>query len=139
MSLLGFLLPAILPVMTTARPHFSSLCELQRADEKSPSAHAAPRQEPVRTSGAYLEGRVLRRVEPVYPAEARARRVAGVVLLQVIVNEKGEAYEVKVVRGHPLLDMSAVDAVRQWRFKPTQVHGKPVPVLGTIAITFDFR
>jgi protein TonB len=60
-------------------------------------------------------------------------------LLRVVVNENGEVYEARVVRGHPLLNLAAVDAVRQWKFKPTLMNGEPVPVLGTIAVSFNLR
>lgn len=127
----------VAPVITTVRVQFSPVKVMHDADEKSPPGVAAPKREPVRTSGDYLENRVIRRVEPEYPPLARAHRISGVVLLQVVLNENGEVYEVKVVRGHPLLQQAAVDAVRQWKFKPTLMNGEPVPILGTIAVIFN--
>jgi TonB family protein len=129
----------VVPVITAVKVQFSPVKVMHDPDEKSSTGIAAPKREPIRTSGAYLENRIIRRVEPEYPPLARANDISGTVILRVIINEEGEVYEVKVVRGHPLLQQAAVDAVRQWKFKPTLMNGEPVPVLGTIAVSFNLR
>lgn len=83
--------------------------------------------------------RVIYRVEPVYPQIAIQARVQGSVMLQVTVNEMGIVESVEVVSGHPLLRQAAVEAVKQWRYKPTILNGEPVPVKATVTVNFNFR
>ena len=75
--------------------------------------------------------------EPEYSEEARRAKWQGAVLLQVTVDENGVPQDIKVVR--PLgmgLDQKAIEAVQQWRFKPTLLNGKPVPVSANIEVNF---
>ena len=64
-------------------------------------------------------------VEPLYPAIAREAGVAGVVLVEIGVKEDGHPYEVLIIEAVPLLDKAAIEAVRQWRYEPTVVDGRP--------------
>ena len=127
------------PVISGIRMHFVQEKGALSFGQKGATGVSPPRRDPVRTTGNYLENRILLHVEPEFPPAARASRVSGVVLLSVVVNEKGEVYEAKVLRGHPLLNQAAEEAVRQWLFKPTVIHGESVPVLGTVAVIFNFR
>jgi protein TonB len=61
------------------------------------------------------------------------------VLLQVTVSETGTVDAVAVMSGHPLLTKAAVEAVQQWRYKPTILNGEPVPVKATVTINFNLR
>jgi TonB family protein len=63
--------------------------------------------------------------------------VSGVVILQVVVDENGMVESIKVLRGHPLLDEAAVDAVKQWRYSQTLLNGEPVPVVATVTVIFN--
>jgi TonB family protein len=83
------------------------------------------------------ESKLLVKVNPVLPEKARQARVSGMVILQVLVNEDGEVADVKVLRGHPLLDDAAVEAVRQWRYSPTFLNGEPVPVIAAVNAIFN--
>jgi protein TonB len=75
-------------------------------------------------------------VAPVYPAFARAARVAGVVILETVIDARGQVESVRVLRSIPMLDQAAVDAVRQWRFTPTLLNGEPIPIVMTVTVTF---
>jgi TonB family protein len=100
----------------------------------------APRpqqREPIRVGGNIQESKLIKRVEPIYPETARQARVSGVVVLEVQVDEEGNVASVKVLRGHPLLDQAAIDAVKQWRYKPTYFSGQPVPVVATATVIFN--
>jgi len=57
----------------------------------------------------------------------------------VTVNEEGEVADVKVMRGHPLLDDEAVRAVKQWRYSPTLLNGEPVPVIAMVTVIFSLK
>jgi periplasmic protein TonB len=76
---------------------------------------------------------------PVYPAIALSARVQGAVILEAVINERGDVERVRVLRSEPLLDRAAIDAVRRWRYTPTTLNGTPVAVLMTITINFTLR
>ena len=75
-------------------------------------------------------------VTPVYPPIALSAGIEGAVILEAVINERGEIERVKVLRSQPLLDAAAVDAVRRWRYSPTLLSGVPVAVLLTITVNF---
>jgi protein TonB len=75
----------------------------------------------------------------VYPAVARQARVEGIVILEAIIDERGNVDRVRVLRSFPLLDEAAVRAVRSWRYTPTLLNGVPVPVLMTVSVHFTLR
>jgi TonB family protein len=79
---------------------------------------------------------VLERVDPDYPEEARQRRIEGPVVLKALVGSDGVVRELKVMSGDPLLAKAATDAVRQWRFEPHRVKGRPVEFETRITVNF---
>ena len=72
------------------------------------------------------------------PALAKQARIQGVVVLEAEISKEGTIDNLKVVTGHPLLIQAAIDAVKQWRYKPTLLNGEPVPVVTTITVNFAF-
>jgi Ca-activated chloride channel family protein len=100
-----------------------------------PPPHAK-KVEPMRVGGNVQESKLIRRVEPIYPELAHRARVEATVILEVHVDEQGNVGSVRVVRGHPLLDEAAVQAVKQWKYSPTVLNGMPVPVIATAAVIF---
>ncbi|MGH7729734.1 MAG: energy transducer TonB [Candidatus Eiseniibacteriota bacterium] len=81
----------------------------------------------------------LRRIAPSYPEEARERNVTGVVQVRALVRTDGAIERARVSRSVPLLDQAALDAVRQWRFKPAICGGRPVAVWVTIPVRFSIH
>ena len=73
---------------------------------------------------------------PVYPPEAAAAGVEGVVIAELVIDESGEVKDAKIVRSIPLLDDAALKAVRNWHYEPTIVNGQPVPVRMTVTVNF---
>src|SRR4029077_4677223 len=71
---------------------------------------------------------MLHRVEPIYPDDARRARVEGSVILQIIIGTDGAVKSLKVLQGPPSLVPAAAAAVRQWRYKPYLLNGKPTEV-----------
>jgi protein TonB len=65
--------------------------------------------------------------------------VDGVVVVQCVIDVHGRVSEARVLIGHPLLDASALEAVRQWRYEPTRLNGIAVPVVMTVTPTFQPR
>jgi TonB family protein len=92
--------------------------------------------EPAR-AGGLLQASAVRRVEPAYPVAARNARVAGIVVVEVLVDENGNVLRAEAICGPQGLRGSSEAAARGWRFRPTALSGKPVKVTGTI--TFNFR
>lgn len=83
-----------------------------------------------------LNGKAIKKVQPVYPAVARAAGAQGSVSVEVTVDEQGNVASARAISGHQLLQPAAVEAARQWTFSPTLLKGEPVKVAGTI--TFEF-
>jgi protein TonB len=78
-------------------------------------------------------------VAPVYPPLAVAARVEGNVILECVIGEDGRVSGIAVVRGHPLLDAAAVEAVRQWRYAPSLLNGVHVSVVLSVTVAFRLR
>lgn len=84
-------------------------------------------------------GMLISSVEPKYPPLARGTRVQGDVLLAAVIGKDGRIENLRVVSGHPLLVGAAMNAVRQWRYRPTMLNGQPVEVDTTISVRFTLR
>ena len=103
-----------------------------------PAPPVQPPQKPTRVGGNVQESKLVSQIKPVYPVLARQARVQGVVVLEAVIDREGAITNLKVITGHPLLVQAAVDAVRQWRYKPTLLNGEPVEVVTTITVNFAF-
>jgi TonB family protein len=78
-------------------------------------------------------------VKPIYPPEALAERVRGVVIVEVTIDTKGRVESARVVKSVPLLDTAALVAVRQWEFTTTTVNGVAVPVIMSVNVNFTMQ
>jgi protein TonB len=92
---------------------------------------------PIRVGGSIKEPRKIKHVSPIYPAEALAAGVEGVVVLEAVIGTDGTVQNLTVVRSVAMLDGAAADAVRQWLFTPTLLNGAPVEVLITVSVNFS--
>jgi len=90
----------------------------------------------IRVSSGVTQGLVIHRVEPNYPPIAKTARVSGTVILQAVISKEGTIENLHVVSGHPLLTQSALDAVKQWRYRPYILNGDPVEVETTVEVHF---
>ncbi len=84
-----------------------------------------------------MAGNILTKVSPVYPPEARAQGVSGTVVLHAIIGRDGTIQELSVVAGNELLQKAALDAVRQWTYRPYLLNGNPVAVDTVINVNFN--
>lgn len=91
---------------------------------------------PYRIGGSMKPPLKLVHVAPVYPPDARAARVQGVVIIETVIDEAGNVSDARILRSIPLLDQAALDAVRQWKFVPTLLNGAAVPVIMTVTVNF---
>lgn len=83
------------------------------------------------------EGDLIRKVLPTYPHLALVGRIEGTVLLQAVISKQGTIENLKAVSGHPMLIPAAIDAVRQWRYRPYLLNSEPVEVETQITVTFS--
>jgi periplasmic protein TonB len=94
-------------------------------------------EKPYKVGGSVSRPRIISTVAPEYTKEALDGRIEGSVLLQIVVTLDGVASDIQVVKKLPLgLDEKAIQAVQQWRFKPGEKSGKPVPVMVMVEVTF---
>ncbi|MCU1227738.1 MAG: uncharacterized protein JWO97_622, partial [Acidobacteria bacterium] len=101
--------------------------------ETPPAAPAGP----MRVGGDVKAPVVTRRVEPTYPEVARKARVAGVVVVEAIIDKQGNVDQVRILKGLPMgLSAEAEDAVRKWKFRPGTLNGQPVDVIFSLTVTF---
>ena len=106
---------------------------------KSPPPKPPAKPELVQAVSELQESKLIFKVDPVYPEIAIRARVSGTVVLGAIIDEEGNVGNLKVLSGHPLLTKAAVEAVRQWKYRPTILNGEPVSVSGTITVVFRIR
>jgi protein TonB len=90
-------------------------------------------------SSGVMEGMLINRVLPVYPVPARAMRIAGRVRLQATISRDGTIENLHVTSGPVLLQQAAIDAVKQWRYRPYLLNGEPVEVETTINVDFTMN
>ena len=83
-----------------------------------------------------MEGNMIHRVQPDYPLLARQVRVQGQVVLRAMISREGAIENLQVLSGHPMLVQAAVDAVRQWRYRPYVLNGEPVEVETQVTVNF---
>ena len=107
-------------------------------DSKNPET-PAPTTEPGKRapiSGGVLNGKAITLPKPDYPAEARAARASGTVVVQITVDEYGNVISARAISGHQMLHQASVSAARQARFAPTFLMGEAVKVTGVITYNF---
>lgn len=90
----------------------------------------------VRVSQGVSQGLLIHQVKPAYPPLARQARIQGTVVLQAVIGKDGTIQNLKVVSGHPMLAPAALEAVKQWKYKPYFLNGEPVEVDTTINVNF---
>lgn len=79
------------------------------------------------------------RVEPEYPKLARTVRQQGLVVLKAVINENGDVENLRVIEGFPLLNDAAVAAVRQWKYTPARLDGRPIKVFFEVRVRFTLN
>ena len=103
-----------------------------------PPQPEAPRG-PVRVGGQIKEPTLIHRVDPEYPLLAQASQIEGVVILEAIVDQEGRIESLKVLRSAPVFDRAALAAVRQWRYSPVILNGRPERFILTVVVSFNLE
>jgi protein TonB len=83
------------------------------------------------------EGDLVRKILPTYPPLARSARIQGQVVLQAVISKQGVIEILKLLSGHPMLVPAAIEAVRQWRYRPYVLNNEPVEVETQITVNFS--
>jgi protein TonB len=100
------------------------------------SGGSQPKPQRVRVSQSVMQGMVISKVAPSYPPDARAARIQGSVVINAVIDKSGDIGNLTVVSGHPLLAQAALDAVKQWKYRPYLLNGNPVEVDTQITVNF---
>ncbi len=90
----------------------------------------------VRVSSGVSQGLLIKRVQPNYPPLARQARIQGTVILQAEISKEGTIQNLQLISGHPMLAPAAIEAVKQWRYKPYLLNGEPVAVDTQVQVNF---
>ena len=90
----------------------------------------------IRVAARVVEANLIHDVTPQYPPEAGRARIEGAVVLFAVIGTDGSVKDVRVESGLPILAQAAMDAVKQWRYKPYTINGEPVEVDSRITINF---
>jgi protein TonB len=98
-----------------------------------------PAVQRIRISQGVTQGLLIYRIEPTYPPLAQQARIQGVVVMTALIDKGGNVQRLQVVSGHPLLAPAAIEAVKQWRYKPFVLNGQPLEVETTITVNFHLR
>ncbi|PYV91150.1 MAG: hypothetical protein DMG05_08030 [Acidobacteria bacterium] len=128
--LTGKLTVQVFPLESAGAPESQSATAAQ-PDNGSKKAVVVPQE--------LLSKRLVHQVKPTYLPEAKQLGIQGEVLLEISVNQKGEVENISVTKGHPLLVLSALDAVKEWKYMPFVVDGAAVPVSSTVSVNFTLQ
>jgi TonB family protein len=91
----------------------------------------------VRISSGVSTGLLIKKVQPQYPEDAKQARIQGQVVLQAEIDKNGDVEELTLVSGHPMLAPAAIEAVKQWKYKPYLLNGQPVKVETQVVVVFQ--
>jgi len=93
---------------------------------------------PIRVSSGTMAKSLIFKPDPIYPADAKAAHVQGAVVLHALISKAGTIENLTVVSGPPMLQGSAMDAVKQWKYKPYLLNGQPTEIDTTITVNYTF-
>jgi len=125
-STLRSITPAPPPPATTAQPPPPTV----------KSSNVSPHVQAVRVSSGVSVGLLIKKVVPVYPPEAKYAHIQGSVVMQAVINKAGDVVDLEVISGPIELVVSAVNAVRKWKYRPYLLLGNPVEVQTQIVVNY---
>jgi protein TonB len=98
--------------------------------------HPQVRPQRVRISEKVSETFIANKVQPSYPEDARKKHIQGSVVMQAEISKTGEVESLRVISGDPVLATAAIDAVKQWKYKPYLLNGQPIAVETQVTVRF---
>jgi TonB family protein len=90
----------------------------------------------IRVSDTIISQQVITKVAPVYPPLARQARIQGQVILRAQISKSGDVENLQLISGHPILAPAAIDAVKQWKYRPYLLNGEPIAVETSVTVNF---
>src|SRR5205807_10555437 len=90
----------------------------------------------VRVSQGVSQGLLVKKTQPAYPPLLRQARIQGTVVLQAEISKDGSIQNLRLISGHPMLAPAAIEAVKQWKYKPYLLNGEPVEVETQVQVNF---
>jgi TonB family protein len=128
------------PIMDAPAPTITAMAPVESGAlpnlMASPSKAPTPVLQTLAISQGVSQGLVVKRVQPVYPASAMRLNIEGAVQLLATVSKSGDISTVKIISGDPQLARAAVDAVKQWKYKPYLLNGSPVEIQTQVTVNF---
>jgi len=100
------------------------------------AGHSKEPTAPVPIGGEVKQARLLKSIPPIYPSSARAQHVSGAVKIDALIDANGNVSSVTIISGPGMLHQAALEAVKQWKYEPAQLNGKPTPVHLTVTVQF---
>ncbi|PYX57947.1 MAG: energy transducer TonB, partial [Acidobacteria bacterium] len=110
--------------------------EISNIMTSTPVSVPKPVPQSIKVSQGVSQGLLIKKVQPSYPPQALAMRMQGAVQLQATINKDGSVSNLKVLSGEAILSRAAMDAVRQWKYKPYFLNGEPVEIQTQIVVNF---
>jgi TonB family protein len=104
--------------------------------QAAPGSSQAGAPNPLRVRAGVMEGNLISKVDPVYPEIAKGAHVQGIVVLHAVISKAGDVEDLHVISGPPMLTASAIEAVKQWKYKPYLLNGQPTEVETTINVNY---
>jgi TonB family protein len=135
-AVLIFMATAAFAPGQTSSPQETPTSQSSAPEPSTQSSANAETTQAVRVGGNVAQASLMYQVAPVYPPLAKSAHVSGTVLLHCVIGRDGTVQDLQYVSGPPLLMKSAMDAVRQWRYKPTLINGTAVRVDTTVSVVF---
>ena len=107
------------------------------AAQGTPAASSTAPSKPIRVGGAVEQANLVQKVQPIYPVAAKAAGIQGKVLFEMVISKEGVPIDIRVLESpDDDLTQSALDAVRQWRYKPTLLNGNPVEIVTNVVVNY---
>jgi TonB family protein len=117
--------------------HSAQAPDSPKSEQSAAQEAPKPRVPRIRVGGNVAKSQLKHKVQPRYPLEARDNRIQGTVRLHVVLSTAGKVQQLEIVSGDPVLAKAALEAVRQWEYKPTLLNGEPVEVDTTVDVIFS--
>jgi protein TonB len=131
---LQFLVAALTVVLLSVSLYAQSTQGGSDAPQQQPHAQRPSR---VHVSRGVAQALLINSVQPQYPDDAKQARIQGQVVLQALIDKKGDVDELTLVSGHPALAPAAVAAVKHWKYKPYLLNGEAVAMETQIVVNFQ--
>ena len=109
------------------------------AASSSDNSNASKPPKQLSVSADVMAENLLNKVVPLYPEEAKKARIQGTVVLDAVIGKDGNVENLRVVSGPNQLQRSALDAVRQWTYKPYLLNGDPIQVKTTVNVNYELK